>query len=469
MTEPMSKPSRESKERQVLDMVAEMYDLGHTDTMTFAVPKVGAKVALPLIRNSGFAESLISTFYGLHREAITQRIVDNVLPILRAQAELGRRSDLALRCKRQGSRIFIDLGGRDGRVVQVSKKGWKVRQPDEPHFYRSPLTAALPEPVRGGNIEDLRNFVAVSDDSWPMFVGWMVAAFDSSIAQPIAYFTGPPGSGKTTTARCVGRLIDPLTVSDWQRPTSPRGWTAAASAVYMVPLDNVSQIDSKFADQLCRTVTGAGDVENELYTNSSLHATGYRRLITLTTVTGASYLRGDLASRVMRVELEPIVDRESEASIMKAFERARPKLFGALLDLLVDALGRIDEAEPAEDVRMVDFGRFLSAIDLVRGTQGLPTYRDSRSRQATDVIHGDGFLNAVHDLITDVREWQGSAGDLLTVLESRSTRNRHWPDSPIKVSNRIVALAEDFALLGVHVERGRDNNSRWIKLESLIQ
>ena len=262
-------------------------------------------------------------------------------------------------------------------------------------------------------------------------------------------------------------LLDPLTVSDWQRPTSPRGWTSAAAAVYVIPLDNVTSIDAKFADQLCRTVTGAGDVENELYTNSQLHATGYRRVVTLTTVTGSNYLRSDLASRVMRVELEPIERRRSEAKLRKDFEKARPALFGALLDLLVEVLGCIDDVSAVEDVRMADFGRFLAAVDQVRGTDGLTVYRSSRRRQAEEVIHGDSFLNQVYAYAVKHGSWSGPASELLRELELHGSRGRHWPDSPQKVSNLLDSHAEDFALVGISVERGRDRNSRWIRIEAL--
>jgi hypothetical protein len=72
---------------------------------------------------------------------------------------------------------------------------------------------ALPEPQRGGSVEELRPFMnARTDDDdhdFILSVSWILAALRPRGPYPIDVHNGEQGSTKSTRGRVMRRLIDP--------------------------------------------------------------------------------------------------------------------------------------------------------------------------------------------------------------------------------------------------------------------
>src|SRR5262249_42981729 len=78
--------------------------------------------------------------------------------------------------------IYIDLCDKNWRQVEITQNGWRViESADSPvRFVRAKGMLPLPEPARGGSIEELRkllNLPADDADNWPLILGWLVASF----------------------------------------------------------------------------------------------------------------------------------------------------------------------------------------------------------------------------------------------------------------------------------------------------
>src|SRR4051812_4951480 len=73
---------------------------------------------------------------------------------------------------------------------------------------------ALPIPVHGGSLGELRRFVNVaSEDDWRLMVAWLTQALRAGTPCPIATMHGEQGSAKSTTSRVARNVFDPnLTV-----------------------------------------------------------------------------------------------------------------------------------------------------------------------------------------------------------------------------------------------------------------
>jgi hypothetical protein len=106
-----------------------------------------------------------------------------------------------LRVAEGNGNIIIDLGTADGRAIVVNADGWRVADQSPVLFRRTALTAALPAPQRGGKPTLLRELLNVTDESRPVLLGWIVAAFLLKIAHAILMLGGEAGSGKSTLAR----------------------------------------------------------------------------------------------------------------------------------------------------------------------------------------------------------------------------------------------------------------------------
>jgi hypothetical protein len=56
----------------------------------------------------------------------------------------------------QGGNIWLDLADADWRALRTGPDGWEVVSDCPVRFVRRQGMLALPEPVRGGRIEELR-------------------------------------------------------------------------------------------------------------------------------------------------------------------------------------------------------------------------------------------------------------------------------------------------------------------------
>jgi len=68
----------------------------------------------------------------------------------------------------------------------------------------------LPDPDRGGTLEQLFEFLNVGDKGDRLLVlAWLVAVAFKDVSRPILLFQGTQGSAKTTSARVLRKLVDP--------------------------------------------------------------------------------------------------------------------------------------------------------------------------------------------------------------------------------------------------------------------
>src|SRR5690606_18046360 len=142
-------------------------------------------------------------------------------------------------------------------------------------------------------------------------------------------------------------------------------------------------------------------------------------VIALTTI-DAGALRGDLAERMLTIELQRIPDRErrEEVELERAYAAAHASILASLFDLLSEVLAVRDSVTLDSKPRMADFARVLAAVHRVRGMDTLGAYTAGPRVVAADVIDGDPFGSAPVELMRARSAWAGTAGELLAALDA---------------------------------------------------
>jgi hypothetical protein len=316
------------------------------------------------------------------------------------------------------------------------------------------------------SLDDLRQLLNVDDERFRLVVAWLVAALVPDIPHPILALTGEQGTAKSTAARLVVSLVDPSPAPLRTAPNDMRSWAAAASASWIVALDNVSSIQPWFSDTLCKAVTGDGIVERALFTDDDISVISFRRCVALTTI-DAGRLAGDLAERLLVVELEriPTGRRRPDAEIAAAYTAARPRILGALLDLTAQVLAALPAVRLAELPRMADFARILAAVDAVRGWDTLAAYRTAAAEATQAVLESDPVAEAVIALVGRGGGWQGTASELLDRI-TPERRPRGWPQTPRGLSGALARLAPALRAHGVIFERHTRGSDRLLTLRA---
>ena len=187
----------------------------------------------------------------------------------------------------------------------------------------------------------------------------------------------------------------------------------------------------------------------------------FRRVLAITTI-DAGALRGDLAERLLLVELERIDKRRSESEIKARFEELRPRIFGAFCSLLARVLKALPHVMLKELPRMADFARVLAAGDAVRGTASLATYLGQGERLADDVVEGDPVGTAIRGFMESRPGWSGTMKELLDEITPEEPP-RDFPKTPRKLASRVKRLAPALEAIGVfvHAPSKTDKTRTW--------
>ena len=232
-------------------------------------------------------------------------------------------------------------------------------------FRRSAGMLALPIPVAGGGIEELRPFLNVrSDNEFILAVAWVLAALRDRGPYPTLALFGEHGTAKSTFARILRSLIDPNTAPLRALPREDRDLFIAAMNAHVLVFDNISFLADWISDTLCRLSTGGGFATRRLYTDQDEVLLDAIRPVILNGIEEVVN-RPDLTDRAIFLTLEPIPDdmRLLESELWDAFNTARPRILGALLDAVAMGLARLPATQLERLPRMADFAIWATACE----------------------------------------------------------------------------------------------------------
>lgn len=395
---------------------------------------------------------------------------DEVLEMLKAlalSAEPAR--ELHVRVAHVGQAIYLDLGDPDWSAVKITTEGWNVI-PDPPVMFRRPKgTLPLPLPVRGGSIEEFREFLNLKNtEAWILLVVFIVQCFFENGPFPILCVHGEHGTAKSTLARLVMSMTDPRATGLRGEPKDTANLLLAASNSWLVPLDNLSSIPRHLSDTLCRISTGGGSSARQLYSDDEETIFNIKRPIILTSINDVGRAE-DLVDRALIITLMPIEDvkRKTEEELGKQFEVALPRILGAFLDLVAGALRELPGVILPSATRMADFCKLGVVVGRVLGwhKDDFPlAYRGNREEANMVVLDSSVLWHPIQDLLDDSEgSWEGSASELLAKLSGlvndQLRKSEDWPKNAQRLSNALQRLAPALRKARVLYERGRTKGS----------
>ncbi|WP_327401981.1 ATP-binding protein [Streptomyces sp. NBC_01288] len=447
-----------SQASQLVALAREKYEMFMSeDGRPYGVKKDGANIALPLRGKAGLRSQLALLYTdGSGGSAPSQSALADAMTVLEGAAQAADPRVPHLRIGRHHERIVVDLGTADGRCVTIGPDGWE-RTPKSPVlFRRSGAMKPLPEPVRDGDgLARLGELLNTDEEHFRLLTAWIVACFIPDLPHPILTFRGEQGTGKSYAAKMVIGIIDPSGAPKRTAPRDIKSWATQAFNSWALCLDNVSIIADWLSDALCRAVTGDGIVDRALYTDDDVVVLEFRRVLAMTTI-DAGARAGDLAERLLTIELHTIPDRErrEEAEMDRAYADAHPGILASLFDLLSEVLKVLPDVELTERPRMADFARVLAAVDQVRGWKTLESYKATARDAVADVLDGEPFAQAVVTLV----DRSGPLGVTLTaseLLERVPTPDKlpkKWPKDPTRAGGQLKRLAPALRTIGIEVD-----------------
>lgn len=456
---------RRSVAAQLVDLARAHYQLGITDAdEAFGVTADRPHIALPLRGGkTGLRAELARRFFADTNTVASQQALADAGMVLEGYAAQEQPRRVFLRVGEHQGAVYIDTGDTEGTVIRIAGGQWETVPVAPVLFRRTRLTGELPVPIRGKGGPRLWEFIGIAPEDRPILLAVLVAALvQVDVPHVVLHLAAEQGSAKSTTTRNLVDLIDPSSVPLRQPPRDPATWVTAASASWVVGLDNLAgDIDGWFSESLCRASTGDGDVRRALYTDSDVSVTSFRRCVIGNGI-DVTPVKGDLAERFVTVKLPRITHRRTESEYDAAWREARPEIFAALLDLAAKVHNLLPTIVVDDLPRMADFAKVLAAVDQVMKTKGLARYREQARTSARDSLDVPFIreLIAGNHSFTDV-----SSAELLDSLTPSSPDWRPmkgWPRNARAVTGLLTRHAPAMRAQGWQVDNddGRNHLNR---------
>lgn len=366
--------------------------------------------------------------------------------------------DIAYRVARVGERLYIDLGDKARRVVEIlparpeTTERWKVIEgKDCPvRFVRPATMRPLPEPVAGGTVDDFRrHFNVATEGDFKLLMCWVLAAYHPIGPYVLGLVHGQQGSGKTTLCRMLVSLTDPQLAEIRALPDDPRDLAVAAQHARVLAFDNASSVSGPMSDCLCRLSTGDAIVSRALYSDKDQTVLKASRPVLISSIVELAR-RPDLADRAVVIEARAIdpTARRAEEELWREFEEERPLLFGVICDLLSASLGNYAGIAAPVGIRMTDGARWaIGGLQFANwSAEELGAiWRSNRHAANISILEGDLVAIALLDFLEAHPEgWEGQTTKLLTELTERAhehvRRSKLWPRTPEKLAADLTRL-----------------------------
>jgi hypothetical protein len=454
---------RESAATILVEFAQSNAELFHFGESCFATIQVNDHLETFPIRSHGFRCWLTRLYFAARKRALSGDALGSALTTLEGFARFeGEERPVHVRAAGHGGSLYLDLGNQSWGVVEISATGSKlIGSKESPVRFRRPHgMSPLPMTEAGGQFDELRSLLNIgSRDDFVLIAGWLIGALHPEGPYPILILHGEQGSSKTTVARMLRGLIDPNFAPLRSEPREPRDLMIAANNGLVCAFDNLSSMPVWFSDALCRLSTGGGFSTRALYTDQDEIVFDAKRPIILTGIEEIAN-RGDLLDRALIIYLPRIPEGKCkpEHRLNQAYELARPRLLGALLNGVSAALANIHNVTLPHLPRMADFAVWVTAAERGLGWKPGEFTRayDLNRRAANELPLETPVVDALRKLDLP---WTGTATNLLAELEpfadERTRRMKSWPSSGKSLANALRRLAPNLRPTGIDVEFGQ--------------
>lgn len=407
--------------------------------------------------------------------SLKQRQLDEIIEELLSEAEeSGREVDLYPRVHPLvNGGVEIDLCNGAGTTVQVTSSGVQVMPgTSETLFIRPASSMALPVPSPDGDYGLMGRYLNLEPVSFLLYIAWVAFTIASPKIEATKYvflvLKGTQGTGKTFASKMIKRVIDPNAVGAQMLPGSPRDLAIMLQSVHLLVVDNLRELSTLISDSLCIAATGGSVPMRKLYTDDEQKALYLHGAILFN---GIHPFMGqsDFADRCLVLDLVPIAPaaRKSEAQMLIDFEADCPAILGGLYGLIVKILQKLPGAQVVAPSRMLDFCRWLAAMELALGLDlgalqhpYADSLRDAQLESLLDNPLAVTIIEFAEKM--DAPEWVGTPTDfydrLTKLAEFSLQRSRVWPSSAAVLSKRLHGLQAPMLAQGISIDwtRGKD-------------
>jgi hypothetical protein len=460
---------------QLVTMAERAYIFRTADRVAYADVFVHQHRETRPVVSKGFKAWLRREFYIETHTTPAQSALDAAIGMIEAHCLYDAAEHVVYtRTAQHEGRFYLDLCNEEWSAVEIDADGWRIVPVPPVRFRRAAGMQPLPEPIKGGAISDLREFINVAPpehgdhDDFILIIAWLLAALRPVGPYPILGVNGEHGTAKSTACEILRMLIDPNTSPLRSPSREDRDLYITSNNSGMIAFDNVSTLPMWLSDGLCRIATGGGFGTRQLWTDSEEALFATMRPILLNGI-DPMVERPDLADRTIYLVLEEIPDdkRRLKSEVLAEVSAKRPALLGALLDAVVVGIRELPKVRLEKLPRMADFAAWAVACETAFTTPGkfLAAYEYNIATATEDVVGASPVAAALcammrrmpdHVDAPGMSKFEGTFKELLQALNSVTQEierpvSKGWPVTPRALSSRLRRCAPPLRKLGIRI------------------
>jgi hypothetical protein len=442
----------------------------------FAVIKASGHEEIRRVRSIHFKRWMLRLFWAACKKAPKADSVASARAVIESMACFdGPEHEVHNRVAWVDGKLYYDLSDSQWRVAEITPEGWKILEHPPVYFRRMDHQLAQVEPVGGGRVQDVLDFVNIPNrDDQLLLLTVLVSSFLPGIPHPIPILHGEQGSAKSYTFKILRRLVDPSRPEILSFPRDTKELVQKLDHHWCAYFDNVSKLPEWVSDMLCRAVTGEGFSKRRLYTDDEDVIFSFQRCLGLNGVTLVA-TKPDLLDRSILFGFERIPPhrRKREAELDMQFEKTRGRILGAIFDVLGQAMERHADVDLSELPRMADFAVWGAAIAEALGykqEEFLAAYSRNIRIQNTEALQAHPVGLALLHFLEGGQGWEGTPSELLEILETAAAELRidtkvkgsKWPRTPNWLTRRLNEVRTNLREEGweVTIDHGKERRIR---------
>lgn len=431
------------------------------------------------------------------RYGINRRNLDEICAHLASTAEIdGDGQELGVRLFRTldeyGDLKEILYDTKNNWAVKVDANGWSLI-PTPPRFKHFPhqLKQCLPEETGSRNLDILREFVNIEDDSdWLVFLVFAVSLFIPDSPTVLLAMNGDMGAGKSESLRMLIKLVDPSSLMDGMKMTwRTEDLVRYASKNAVLFFDNLSKITDNQSDDLCKICTGGALTARKLYTDDDEMVYRVRKPVLISGIPRLIH-RADLNDRsiILSVKRIPESKRKTQAELDACFRAAKPQILGTIFNVLSDAIKKYKTIQPKEHPRSADWYKGACAIaaslDGYSQSKFELAFKKVKDRQLEYALEESPVAMAAKFLVDKCGgEWYGTATELLDfkIVSNEVLSNDDisyiqylqdhpaWPKNASVLGKELARCRPTLDALGIDMIHGENGKSVYKDARRYIQ
>lgn len=402
-----------------------------------------------------FKDRLVAGFFDKFKMATREASLREALGTLQAIGRFtGEPQQVSIRVAAHGGKYYVDLcESGNSRAIELGAGYWKIVAEPPVKFVRGDAMQPLPTPIQGGSITPLWKIANIPDKMRLLVVTWLIDALRPNTPYPGLELIGEQGSGKSTAAEALRRVIDPSSCNLRGAPKTVEDIFVAAGQNHVVAYENVSHLVGPMQDALAILSTGGGYSTRKHYTNGEEHIISVRRPWLINGISIA-VTQQDLVDRVISIECPVIETRQSSSKQWAQFERDLPGIFGGLLDTAAKAMAILPTMTlaPADRPRLVEFVMLGQAVAKSAGYNDfLQRFNELRAETVARTLDSSPVATAVLEFVeASPSGITASVKDIMSRLEHHKPIGAEfWPRSPKGLGDALRRAAPALRQMGI--------------------